>query len=390
MDPLLYAPDGQPWCRFGPGTAFLCLNGDGCRNIDHTDADGNFVPGYHKPDYIDPWEEDMSKIKRDRWGRPILPDPETGKERAWTRVTTAAKTMEDQHNLIDWKARMVAYGVGQREDLQALAAGADGTDDKGTLNDVVEQAVVVAQASSKANVGNALHGLTQKIDRGDATVMVPKNLRDHITRYKTLIDAHGIQVRKEMIERLVCIPELGLAGSMDRGVEWQSILAVSDLKTGSLDYARVSIAQQLAAYANGTHWWDIKAGCWREQPEMNKDVALVVWLPAEGETAKVYKVDIAEGWKLLQASLDIRTIRSGKGTHLFEEVTAEALPAPAAIDEARLRRRVKRIQEAGGKAALLALWRKDVPSLKEGGLSDEHIVLWDSWCEQVEREVGLA
>lgn len=30
LDPNLYAPDGDPWCRFGKG--FQCLNGDDCLN----------------------------------------------------------------------------------------------------------------------------------------------------------------------------------------------------------------------------------------------------------------------------------------------------------------------------------------------------------------------
>lgn len=33
LDPNLYAPDGDPWCRYGKG--FDCLNGDDCVNPNH-------------------------------------------------------------------------------------------------------------------------------------------------------------------------------------------------------------------------------------------------------------------------------------------------------------------------------------------------------------------
>lgn len=33
LDPRLYAPDGDPWCRFGTG--LQCLNGVACRNPNH-------------------------------------------------------------------------------------------------------------------------------------------------------------------------------------------------------------------------------------------------------------------------------------------------------------------------------------------------------------------
>lgn len=33
LDPRLYAPDGDPWCRFGKGVN--CYNGSGCMNPNH-------------------------------------------------------------------------------------------------------------------------------------------------------------------------------------------------------------------------------------------------------------------------------------------------------------------------------------------------------------------
>lgn len=373
LDDDLYSSDGTAWCRFGAGST-ECMNGKACRNLNHVEDK-------------DPWTV-INNVKRDRWGRPLLPDPYTGKERAWTRVTTAAKALDSPDALIDWKARMVAYGVGQREDLQELAASADGSDDRQVLKDVVEQAVVVAQAGKKANAGTALHGITAKIDRGDADVVIPARHRERLARYEALVKAYGFTMLPDMMERLVCVPELGLAGSMDRGIEWRGRLICGDLKTGSLDYSKVAIAQQLAAYAHGTHYWG-EDNQWHEQEPLDKETALVIWLPAYADDQpKVYSVDIAEGWNLLQMSVDLRGIRSTKGSALFEEVDVVEADTPplAVVEEAALRDRVTKIIEAGHVAQLKGLWDPSVPTLKEGGLNLQQRMLVQSWCEQVEAD----
>lgn len=33
LDKRYFAPDGEPWCRFGRG--FRCINGDQCQNPNH-------------------------------------------------------------------------------------------------------------------------------------------------------------------------------------------------------------------------------------------------------------------------------------------------------------------------------------------------------------------
>lgn len=371
----LVDPDGAPWCRFGPGT-LLCLNGPACPNPNHvTDRD--------------PWSDNV-QIKRDRFGRYLIPDPETGQERPWTRVTTAAKTLEDTFNLQRWENRQVAYGIGLRDDLYALAASADGPDDRRVLDDVVDQAKHAAASSRKANAGTALHGIVNKINRGDKDVRIPPEHRDRIIRYRTVAAAHRLDFIAGMCERVVVIPELGLAGTMDAGVNWphSTLPVVSDLKTGSIDYAKVSIAQQLAAYAHATHWFDPVTETLHEQPEVNQSEALVLHLPAEGDDEpRVFKVDIEEGWRLLQQSMDVRSVRSSKGKHLFTEITAEAEPAPSANREDALRDRVKHIIEHGGKAGLLARWTDDVPTLREGGLSPDQLDKVEQWCSEVEAEL---
>ena len=365
----------EHWCRFGHGTT-LCLNGTHCLNPNH------------RTDH-DPWNEPLH-IKRDRFGRYLLPDPHTGEEKPWTRVTTVAGTLDDTFGITDWRLRNAVYGLGLRDDLRDLAASADGPDDKKVLNDVVRQAEAAAASSRKANIGTALHGITQKIDRGDKDVRIPAEHRDRIIRYKTTVAQHRIEWIAEAIERVVVIPELGVAGQIDRIANWthSPLPIIGDLKTGSIEYAKVKIAQQLGLYSRATHWWDGEE--MHPMPEVNQDLALVVHLPAEGDDEpRVYSVNIAEGWRLVQQSMQVRGIRKDKGKHLFTEITAEAIPTPSANREEALRTRVKRIVAAGHTAALKGLWDPSVPTLKEGGLTDTDLDLVEFWCEKVETEKGL-
>ena len=376
----------EHWCRFGTGTS-RCLNGDDCLNPNHRDED------------LDPWTM-SNDVKIDRFGRYMVINPLTGEEEPFTRATTIAKTLDDTFHLTEWAKRQVAYGIGLRPDLAALATSADGPDDKRVLKDVVEQAMQAAASGRKANLGTALHGITQKIDRGDAHVPVPAEYRDHVTRYKTIISAFGLEFIKEFIEVTLLLPEMKIAGSADRIARWlrSALPIVVDLKTGgSLDFSKVAIAQQLAIYANATHRWDGETPI--PMPEMNKEEALVIWLPATtDDEPKVYSVDIAEGWEMVQKSVDVRDIRKSKGKSLFTEIQAEPAPsssldappvispAPGAERVEALKARVIRIQAEGHIATLKAMWAAEVPTLKEGGLTDEQLNLVERWCDRTEAE----
>lgn len=332
-------------------------------------------------------------IPVDRWNRYELPHPITGKLMHWTRMTTAADALEDKYGLIDYKSRMVAYGLAISPDLVNLAMSAENADDKDTLNDVIKQAEQRAAATRKANIGTTLHKLTQKVDRGDVGVRIPPEHRDRIIRYKTAVAQHQLKFPPELIEAIVCLPDLGLCGSTDRGAEWPHSREriIYDLKTGSLDYAKVKIAQQLAGYANGEYVWDRQAKKWLPLPPFNREIALVMWLPAEtDEEPKLYKVNIAEGWRILNQSMEVRQLRSGRGKHLFTEITADAVPTPSADREEGLRERVSSIvQDPPAKQALLALWPRNMPTLTEGGLTNIQLDLIEGWCDQVEADHGV-
>ena len=59
--------------------------------------------------------DDLTHIptRRDRWGRYLVLPPGAAKPVGYTRATTVAKTLDEQSNLVAWKARMVALGLGR-------------------------------------------------------------------------------------------------------------------------------------------------------------------------------------------------------------------------------------------------------------------------------------
>lgn len=276
-------------------------------------------------------------VKRDRWGRYLLPDPETGKERAWTRVTTVAKTLADEYNLTLWKLRMVAKGMALRPDLVAGAAAADLDADKKTLNGIAEQAMDRAGSGAGANLGTALHTFAERVDRGDATAAhdIPEALRADLAEYTATLRRHRLTTHPTLIERIVIVPALGVAGTFDRivqqpaGVAKAKPLSVLDLKTGKdLQYGWLEIAIQQAFYANASFMWNPTSGSYEPMPEVDRDRALVLHLPVGKAHGELYGVNLIEGWEFAQLAMRVREVRSGaKGLGWLVDPEPEDLAA---------------------------------------------------------------
>lgn len=310
----------------------------------------------------DQFQNAVQPIKRDRWGRYMLPDPETGQERSWTRVTTLAKTLSDQHGLQQWMKRMVVKGVAVRPDLIAGAAAAS-LDDKQTLDSIAKQAEEAAGAKSGANLGTAFHTFTERVDRGAtlAQIAAPAPLNADLADYVAKMRAAGLTVRPEYIERIVVVPSLGLAGTLDRLVAMRAAVALSvlDVKSGKdVSYSWLEIAIQEACYANATHMWNPETGQYELMPEVDKHRGLVIHTPIGKAKAQVYGVNLIEGWKLAQVAKQVRDARSGAKSYawLVEPDDAAALA-------------LHNVSRASSRAELAALWER----LNKQGLWTEEV-----------------
>lgn len=303
----------------------------------------------------DPFTTPTAPVKRDRWGRYVLPDPVTGKERAWTRATTVARTLADEYNLTLWKLRQVAKGLALRPDLIAGAAAADPESDKKTLDDIAEKAMERAGSSSGATMGTALHAFAHRLGLGEsmASLGVPAPLDKDLAAYVDTLSRHRLRILPALCERIVVLPELGVAGTFDNIVEQPSgvtksePLSLFDLKTAkSVDYSMLEIAIQLALYAHAPLMWNPGTQTYEPMPPVDMNRALVLHLPVGKAHGQIYGVNIIEGWEDAQLAMRVREARSrGKGMAWLVD------PEPADLA-------MHRVVKAGSQADLAQLWEQ--------------------------------
>lgn len=300
---------------------------------------------------------------KDRWGRYKIADPASGKERGYTRVTTIAKTMDDTGSLADWKTRMAITGLVKRPDL--LAQASTSLEDRSKLNRLAEDAIEAAGAYGRANLGTALHAITEQLDLGMKPEILPQ-LQPDIDAYLNGIAGMDITMHKDWIEVLLINDEYEYAGTADRIVTLpDGRLVIFDLKTGSdLSYSYGNISVQLAAYANAEWIYDWRTGERTTMPEIDKEQGLICHLPAGEARCEFYNVDLQAGYEALKMSFAVRDWRKRKG--LFTPY--KPVPNIGARDLVARRDWVKaRIGNLNkdGQVLLITAWPLGCPKLQE-------------------------
>jgi len=335
----------------------------------------------------------IEEAPKDRWGRYKIERPD-GKTVGYTRVTTIAKTLSDTASLADWKVRMALSGVVQRPDLLAQASTA--LDDRNKLNKIANDCIEAAGAYSRANLGTALHSITQLLDLGQKPQVLP-GLQEDVDTYRIACQAYGIEMVKDYIEVLLINDDLEYAGTADRIVRTMSgELVIFDLKTGtSLDYAHGEISIQLAAYANAQWVYDWRTGTRSPMPDINKTKGIICHLPAGEGTCTFYEVDINAGLEALHQSLAVREWRKRKDLFkpykFSEEKRRDVEPAESPIPQADINSRrawlIGRIEglPKHGQTMLRTLWPDDTP--KVGICTNEQMDRIIKALELVEAEV---
>lgn len=275
---------------------------------------------------------DGRTVKRDRYGRYLLPHPtdEDGNEISWTRATTFASTLSDTYSLNKWSERMLTKGLTLRPDLYAQAASVP-LDDRDQLNKIAEQAKEAAGSKTAATMGTAIHSFTEQVDGPGEDPVVPHPWDRDIAAYKELVTSAGFEFPSWGIERIVVIPEYQVAGTFDRIVRLTKPItvkfpkkdpihleagtwSVGDVKTKqSLNYGTDEIAIQLALYSRAKVMWNGSTGQYEPMPDVNQQVAFVFHLPAGKATAKLYAIDIELGWEASKLCQQVRTWRKLNG-----------------------------------------------------------------------------
>lgn len=280
-----------------------------------------------------------AEVKRDQWGRYVLPHPQTGlysdgrkvagKRNGWMRATTFAKAAADTFSLTRYNERLTLLGASMRPDVVALAHGKDVRQHRGELDRLVDEVKNAAGAKVAANLGTAVHSFTERYDAGTlALADVPEAYRDHVQRYAQTLHAAGLECVPGLIERTTFAPEFNVAGTLDRVYRLpDGTYAIGDLKTGrTLEYGQMEIGVQLALYAHGVNAagvydWVNSIGVydWSEKwldPEIKvrTDIGVVVHLPVQGDlagTCTIKTVDLEAGYRAAAVARDVLRARKG-------------------------------------------------------------------------------
>lgn len=254
---------------------------------------------------------DQGDVPRDRWGRPLI----DGKP--YTRASTLAKALDDTSNLMQWKARKVAEGMGQAADLVALAATSRG--DKKVLDDVVERAMDRAGAGGGRDIGTGIHAATEMLDGGEDITGLPTDLQKDALAYQDCYA--GLGLTPVLAETFVVNRHLQSAGTFDRlMVDRDGDTLITDIKTVgegkdaaySARWSGLAWSIQLAVYAFASPWtaatgvvswsgWDI------QPPRVDKGI---VWVIRRGQgTCEPVTVDLTVGLRAANMCADVRDIR---------------------------------------------------------------------------------
>lgn len=258
-------------------------------------------------------------IPRDRWGRPLITPVEGGKPVAYTRVSTLAKELGSKEGLTKWLQRQVVIGLSLRPDLVDMAAACRGDDKR--LDEVVKTAMTAAESEKAANIGTALHALSERIDEGVPMDEIPEHHRADMAAYKKATEPLTV-LAKEMF---VVTDEVQAAGTFDRLVRLpDGRVVVADLKTGKWEnrYPHAT-ATQIAIYAHG-HLYHPEQGRIGHLPQLGIDTTtgVLIHLPAGSGECRLYLLDLTVGWSLAQAAVAVRTVLKGKPITEFTPTTS--------------------------------------------------------------------
>lgn len=247
----------------------------------------------------------MPDPKRDHFGRPLIIPPDGGKPVPYRRCTTFIDVLGDRSNLERWKQRQTAIGLASRSDLMLRVSTSK--KDNRALDRICEDALKAAGSDASANIGTAIHSLTEAIDRGE-TPEIPeawaKDIQAYIQATKDL--------KMEAIEVFVVNDDLKVGGTFDRIVATVAgHRHVADLKTGSITFDAGKIAMQLAVYAH-SKVYNIETG---ERTDLEVDISdgLVIHLPQGEGKCSILEADLVEGWVGAQLAADVWAWRAKKG-----------------------------------------------------------------------------
>lgn len=263
--------------------------------------------------------DDIQKV--DRYKRYLLNVDGLG-DKAYTRSTTLAKSLEDTYHLEQWKTRTVARGVALRPDLIARAAVAP-VSDKATWEEIIKTATESASLGVvSSNMGSAFHQFHERVGvlSDEEYAAVPSDLRVTYERYRAELARLGIE--EIATELTVANTKIGTAGKVDGFARLSDgRVVVVDRKSGRVVEYPHSTACQMAVYSHadrvqmpseaGPQWMDTSEAF----PGLDTETGLVIDVTIGDEktaAVHVYEVDLSAGWYGALLAAKVRRWRNRK------------------------------------------------------------------------------
>lgn len=307
----------------------------------------------HPEDFADP----QGTVPRGKYGRAILPHPETGVLRQWSRPSKLAGELSDPYNLTRWEIRQVMKGIASQSDLRALVATAEWPaetrEQKAALDKIAWKAKDRMATDAKANEGTARHALYAAYFKDPAgwvdNPQEPAFNRD-LHAVRTLFAEQGYITHPDLIERMVVTPgpdgrRINAAGTFDyalQRVDASGALAwpkprIGDVKTGidEVEWKGLGDAIQFAIYANAVAMVprDYRGRYEPTMVDFDKDIATMIHVPLGEGRAAIYDVDIAAGWEAALFILELRKWRNRKDFFTFVAGWGAGTPTPIVATE---------------------------------------------------------
>lgn len=245
---------------------------------------------------------------RDRFGRPMI------QGEAWRRASSFA--IDDKQGLLKWAAGMAALGVAHNDTIRnsLLTLDPQSPTYKKDLYALGEQAKEHAGASKAASDGTSIHRATEMFDHGQDITHLPQQLRDAVDAYRQLLTDH--QLIPLAAEVFVTCPGVQAAGTLDRlALDAHGGIHVVDLKTSGRDaakYAGLSWATQIAIYAHADPYCHDRGFLtWADVGlrEPDTDVGLVAHVPQDGSPARLWEVNLDDGWDAARTAAQVHRQR---------------------------------------------------------------------------------
>ena len=270
---------------------------------------------------------------RDHYGRYRLPDP-TGEKpgrKSFTRATTGAKTLEDTYNLHAWDTRQILTGIHSKPELlDRFPEFGDYREQREALEEIAEDARVVAGSKEASEHGTALHAWLEFLDGGHGTLDdVPEVFRPKAEKYLDVLKEWGLIVPKGMVERIVWHEATGFVGTFDRVYHLtDGTPVIGDVKTSKdLKYSYLSISVQLATYADASLMLSEDGKTWEPMPDVDLQRAVVLWVPSNQVHAEMVPINLEIGRAALDLAEQVRAARSSGTTKLIR-LPEETIPRP--------------------------------------------------------------